>query len=278
MVSSNVGTTPAQAALFDKAEAQRKAKSTGLRTSFEQLLSAARTPASDNSTRTPVAATKISIGTGSQNPDRRQVSAAAAKLPAPSTAARVAVEVPVVETNVAAKAAVSPAAPMAGVATLTADPNAAAMMPMTRALDLRPPDLGRATNKHGLDAATGLPRLTSADKYWDAQPEAVQALRDIKDPDERGRAALNLATQGYQIDVPIMVWNWDPETTMTVRHNMGYSWVPSGLQAPVAAAPGVSFPSLPSYDPNSGPQGSIAVNIDFTQGVTGQNAWMRFGS
>jgi len=106
----------------------------------------------------------------------------------------------------------------------------------------------------------------------------VQALRDIQDPDQRGRAAESLAQQGYSIDVPIMVWNWDPETTMTVRQNMGYTWVPSGPQAPVAVAPGLSLPSLPSYDPNHAPAGSIAVNLDFAKGVTGQNSWLRFGS
>jgi hypothetical protein len=143
------------------------------------------------------------------------------------------------------------------------------LMPMTSGLDLRPPDLGVSAAPHGLDAATGLPRETSADRYWDSQPPAVRALRDIKDPNVRDQTATNLASQGYTIDVPIMVWNWDPEATMTVRQNMGYTWVPSSGQPNVASAPG-----LGGYDPSHMPPGAIPVNLDFAKGATGQNSWL----
>ncbi len=143
------------------------------------------------------------------------------------------------------------------------------LMPMTSGLDLRPPDLGVSSAPHGLDAATRLPRETSADRYWDSQPPAVQALRDIKDPNVRAQTASNLASQGYTIDVPIMVWNWDPEATMTVRQNMGYTWVPSSGQPNVGSAPG-----LGGYDPTHIPAGAIPVTLDFAKGATGHNSWL----
>jgi hypothetical protein len=150
-------------------------------------------------------------------------------------------------------------------------------MPLTKpsATVVPPPDLGTNSpyGPHGLDAATGKPRETEADAYWDSQPPAVQALRDINDPDQRAQMAKQLADQGYTIDVPIMVWNWDPLTTMTVRQNMGYTWVPSANQSPVQVAPGLNFPGLPSYDATKPPPGSIQVTTAFANGTTGQNPW-----
>ena len=93
------------------------------------------------------------------------------------------------------------------------------------------------------------------EEWWDvagvddvsaAQPLAVQALRDTPE-DQRLGLAQHLAQQGYTIDAPIMVWGWDPLVTMTVRQNLGYTWVPSALQQPVSVVPGVSFPGLPSF-------------------------------
>jgi hypothetical protein len=97
------------------------------------------------------------------------------------------------------------------------------------------------------------------DAYWNAQPAAVQQLRDIGDPDKRGALASQLAAAGYKIDVPIMMWGWDPSKTMAMRESFGYTWVPSAYQAPVQVAPGVSFPPLAPYDPKNPPPGSIQV-------------------
>lgn len=112
------------------------------------------------------------------------------------------------------------------------------------------------------------PSITAAptnevDAYWASQPAAVQALRNI--PDEGGRMAMaqDLAGQGYAIDVPIMVWGWDPLTTMMTRQECGYTWVPSGNQPNIGA----------SYDPNSPPPGSIKVTTDFAKGLEQTDPW-----
>jgi len=102
------------------------------------------------------------------------------------------------------------------------------------------------------------PVLNFDNAYWAAQPPAVQALRNIDDSSKRAMAAAQLAASGYQIDTPIMVWGWDPSKVTSLRQDMGYSWVPSAFQSPVAAAPGLSNGSE-GYDPTNPPSGSITV-------------------
>lgn len=100
--------------------------------------------------------------------------------------------------------------------------------------------------------------LSSFDEaYWASQPAAVQQLQTVN-PADRTELAAQLANQGYSIDVPIMVWGWDPATTMAARQADGYTWVPSALQQPVEVAPGLTFNGQ-SYNPNNPPAGSIAV-------------------
>jgi hypothetical protein len=101
--------------------------------------------------------------------------------------------------------------------------------------------------------------MTFDQGYWASQPAAVQQLQDIQNPQQRTQVAEQLAGQGYSIDVPIMVWGWDPGTTMAARQSMGYSWVPSAEQQRVEAAPGVSFAGGASYNPAQPPAGSIIV-------------------
>jgi hypothetical protein len=101
--------------------------------------------------------------------------------------------------------------------------------------------------------------MTFDQTYWASQPAAVQQLQDIQDPQQRTQVAEQLAQQGYSIDVPIMVWGWDPGTTTAARQSMGYTWVPSAEQQPVAAAPGVTFGGASPYNPAQPPAGSIAV-------------------
>ena len=96
------------------------------------------------------------------------------------------------------------------------------------------------------------------DAYWTRQPAPVQALRNIDDPTQRAFHAADLAASGYKIDVPIMVWGWDPSKVTDLRKSFGYTWVPSAMQAPVEQAPGISSFGQP-YNPNSPPSGSIAV-------------------
>jgi hypothetical protein len=97
--------------------------------------------------------------------------------------------------------------------------------------------------------------------YWAHQPPAVQALRGM-DEAAREAAAMKLATQGYQIDVPIMVWGWDPYQTMLMRQQFGYTWVPSALMPPVEMAPGLQQAGRVPYDPTNPPFGAIIVSIN----------------
>ena len=97
------------------------------------------------------------------------------------------------------------------------------------------------------------------DAYWAKQPADVQQLRNIGDTGQRTLMATQLAAQGYKIDVPIMVWGWDPSQVTSLRQSYGYTWVPSALQNPVAVAPGLSDPGMQPYDPNNPPAGSITV-------------------
>ena len=122
-------------------------------------------------------------------------------------------------------------------------------------------------------SSTAAVAVTPTDAYWSLQPPAVQALRDMPD-DRRLPLAKQLAQQGYTIDVPIMVWGWDPLVTMTVRQNMGYTWVPSALQSPVPVVPGVDFQGSTSYDPKNPPAGSVQVSTAFAKLANTADPWM----
>ena len=105
------------------------------------------------------------------------------------------------------------------------------------------------------------PNVTLTDDiYWLAQPPAIRALRNLPSGTDRDVKALALAQSGYFLDVPIMVWNWDPVSTMGVRQQLGFTWVPSALQAPLngigtgAPPPGsirvsTNATDYPPYDP-----------------------------
>ena len=96
--------------------------------------------------------------------------------------------------------------------------------------------------------------------YWAQQPAAVQPLRTMQNPEQRAALATQLAGEGYSIDVPIMVWGWDPSIVTSMRQADGYTWVPSALQNPVESAPGLpGMGTDTAYNPNSAPAGSIAV-------------------
>jgi len=123
-----------------------------------------------------------------------------------------------------------------------------------------------------LSPTAGAPS-NEVDSYWAQQPPEVQALRDVADDGERAALAQQLANDGYKIDVPIMVWRWDPLITMTIRQNTGYTWVPSGNQQPLPTCPNCSVPGLPSYDPANPPAGSIPVSTDFAKGLESTAPW-----
>lgn len=105
--------------------------------------------------------------------------------------------------------------------------------------------------------------------YWLSFDPKVQALRnipvDVNMPETGGRTktAMSLATEGFVIDVPIMVWGWDAYLTMTLREQYGYTWVPSALMPPVQMAPGVPpLAGMAPYDPNNPPKGAIMVSVN----------------
>ncbi|HUA20060.1 MAG TPA: hypothetical protein VMB25_15030 [Bryobacteraceae bacterium] len=119
---------------------------------------------------------------------------------------------------------------------------------------------GTASDAAATDATDATDDQEAFDNaYWAQQPPAVQALRNMQ-PDERAAAARNLAAEGYTIDVPIMVWGWDPQIATQIRQAAGYTWVPSGLQNPIESMPGVApLSGLTAYNPNQPPAGSILV-------------------
>ncbi len=109
-----------------------------------------------------------------------------------------------------------------------------------------------------MDMDTGQQQFDQA--YWASQPPEVQALPGIADAVQRATQAATLATDGFTIDVPIMVWGWDAYLVMTMRAQFGYTWVPSALQPPVTIAPGLAQPGVVAYDPLHAPPGSIKVS------------------
>jgi hypothetical protein len=111
------------------------------------------------------------------------------------------------------------------------------------------------------------PITNEVDAYWASQPEAVRVLRTIDDPVERAQMGIHLANQGFAIDPNIMIHRWDPYMTMKIRQGEGYTWVPGIGQNGIPVAPGLQFPSLPSYDPNNPPPGSVRVSTDFAIGL-----------
>ena len=122
-------------------------------------------------------------------------------------------------------------------------------------------------------AAPSKPIQTEADAYWALQPQEVQALRGIQEPELRAGKAKELMGRGFKVDPQIMVWGWDPLKTMTARKMMGYTWVPSFGQPSVQVPPGLSFPGKPTYDPFNAPAGSIEVSTSFADGLGITDPW-----
>jgi len=107
-------------------------------------------------------------------------------------------------------------------------------------------------------ASSADPTQSFDDAYWASQPPAVQVLRGMTDENERAQVATQLQQEGYSIDVPIMVWGWDPSITTSMRQSYGYTWVPAMGQTPLQMAPDLTGP-WQAYNPNDPPPGSIIV-------------------
>jgi hypothetical protein len=120
----------------------------------------------------------------------------------------------------------------------------------------------------------------TGDIYWAAKPPAVRAMREMPSGEARDKLALTLAQSGYLLDAPIDVWNWDAVTTMGVRQQLGFTWVPSALQAPLNGQIGIgpvppgairvstNAADFPPYDPPVPPP----------QQSTNLVGWQIFGS
>lgn len=71
-------------------------------------------------------------------------------------------------------------------------------------------------------------RLNFDHAYWLSLPKELRVFQGmrIQNPDgttasDRGQLAIELTKQGFKVDFPIMVWDFDPYYTMVIRENEG---------------------------------------------------------
>jgi hypothetical protein len=136
---------------------------------------------------------------------------------------------------------------------------AASQTPATSQTPAAPAVVTPAASTAATDSKTWYASTPADDAYWSQQPAAVQQLRGIDDLGERKQLGEQLASEGYSIDVPIMVWGWDAGKVTAARESYGYTWVPSAMQQPVSAAPGITGAGIIQYNPADPPSGSIQV-------------------
>jgi hypothetical protein len=158
-----------------------------------------------------------------------------------------------------AKAAVSAVTPFSAAANEGSAASTTPVVSATPAASTTPATPTSTTTTSTAGSSSGESEQSFDDAYWAAQPPAVQALRNVDDYNQRTQLAAKLSAQGYNIDVPIMVYGWDPAKITAARESYGYTWVPSAMQQPIAEAPGISTPGATAYDPKNPPAGSIAV-------------------
>ena len=96
--------------------------------------------------------------------------------------------------------------------------------------------------------------------YWAAQPTLVRALRNMDAGGARTQSALDLAKQGYAVDVMIGVYGFEPWGTMSSRQLQGFAWAPALLQDYAL----VQYPIMPwEIGPNTPmPNGAIKTSLD----------------
>jgi hypothetical protein len=146
--------------------------------------------------------------------------------------------------------------PVAGQISATPPSGLSVLVPPTEPV----PSTGAAESAEAASPmATWYASSPADNAYWAQQPAAVQQLRNIQSEPEREQVAAQLASEGYSIDVPVMVWGWDAGITTQLRETAGYTWVPSALQPNVTEAPGVNTPGFAPYNPANPPAGSILV-------------------
>ena len=75
--------------------------------------------------------------------------------------------------------------------------------------------------------------------YWASKDPRIKAAQDLEfSPGQglaspRGQTIGQLMASGVEIDVPIMLWGWDPFNIMTLRQSFGYEFVPSASGMPI---------------------------------------------
>lgn len=133
---------------------------------------------------------------------------------------------------------------------------------------------GKVPDRFGVKQLANGKRVTNEyEAYWASQPAEIQPLMYANTEALRQKMGHEYADAGFIIDVPIMVWGWDPLSTMIVRKNQGYTWVPSANMPPVAVQPGITFPGLPTYDPKVIPAGGIPVTTKWAEGFLQTSPW-----
>ncbi len=100
--------------------------------------------------------------------------------------------------------------------------------------------------------------------YWAFQPLDVQPLRTIQDYSQRVTLCQTLSAKGRFIDVPVMMWGWDPFSTMKQRESDGYTTYPDAtytMYRPVDLDP-THYPATPIPVPPAG----ILVGAQYAPG------------
>jgi len=90
-------------------------------------------------------------------------------------------------------------------------------------------------------------------------PAVLKLIQTPEGPSIEG-IATELQQMGYQIDMLIMCYKWDPYETMLIRIEGGWAWVPALGMQPVTSPPGINFP-FPGDNPYqpTPPPGAIIV-------------------
>ena len=99
--------------------------------------------------------------------------------------------------------------------------------------------------------------------YWSVQQPAVQKAKGLSYYSALALAS-QLAQEGYVFDAAVVAWGYDPFLITQERLGYGYTWIPSANMPPIAVAPGLYQPGVPSYDPAIIPPGGIPVTWNVT--------------